>query len=181
MAVVAVLLVLTAACSDDDSGGPDPGAAAKRYVALGDSFPAGGGAPPYGARRAVRAGLAPRPRSGARSGRVGRGAGVRRRVGRPAPRHRVRGAASAQVPDEPDGGVALVTISIGANDAAAVTAIAVCAALDCSPYATSVPFTAALAQLTARLVDEVYPALRAAYPNAQLVHVGYPRLTPALQ
>ena len=179
--VVTAVLLLAAACGDDDTE-PEPDATGEPagYVALGDSFSAGGGAPPYEGPCARSENGWPHIVEGeldlvdSVDVRACGGATVDLLLGTGS-----NGAATAQVPDEPDEDVALVTLTIGGNDAAVITAIAACAALDCSPFVGSQELTDALDQLTDRLVEDVYPALRAAYPNARLVHVGYARLTPA--
>ena len=181
VAILAALLLLAAACTDDDSAEPD--AQPTDYAALGDSFASGGGAPPYDVK----------PVACARSKRgwpfvfdeasdlvddvemrACGGAKIDQLFGL-----FEKGDEYAQIPHEPDDDVGLVTLSIGGNDVGLGPAIAACATLDCSGVASSPQFTAALAGITKRLVEEVYPALRTAYPRAKLVHVGYPRATPA--
>ena len=78
----------------------------------------------------------------------------------------------------PDPDVGLVTVTIGGNDVGFSEIVAQCVLGDCSGVPTSAGFQAKLDALSTRLIDEVYPALEAAYPNAMIVQVAYPRLTP---
>jgi lysophospholipase L1-like esterase len=178
----AVLVVgsLLAACGDDDDTVP---IAAARYVALGDSFSAGVGAPPYdetsgecerseqawpyvldeddGEIRLVEV----RACGGAKTEHLLAPWGSRDEP--------------AQIPTEPDSEVGLVTLTIGGNDAGFGDIVATCVLGSCAGTPTSPAFIATLDALQVTLEDDVYPALRTAYPEARIVHVGYPRLTPA--
>ena len=84
----------------------------------------------------------------------------------------------AQIPTAPDPEVGLVTLTIGGNDVGFGEVVVRCVLLDCSTVPDSPDFTNSLAGLSETLVERVYPALRVAYPNARIVHVGYPHLTP---
>lgn len=72
--------------------------------------------------------------------------------------------------------VDLVLVSIGANDVGLLELVLACAAADCAAPLTAPGVVERLERLQTRLEDEVHPALRAAYPDARIVHVGYPRL-----
>jgi len=179
VAVVTALLVLASACTDDDSDPPEGSRDRTAYVALGDSFSTGGGAPPYDgpcARSELGWPYVVEEESDLVDSvdlRACGGATIELLMGTGP-----RGPSTTQIPEDPDEDVTLVTLTIGGNDAAAITTIAACAAVDCAPVAGSAQYQTELAQITAGLADEVYPALRTAYPNARLVQVGYPRLTP---
>ena len=178
-------LALVAACSHGGFSATTSTApsATITAVALGDSFSSGEGAPPYDAtpkgckrsdegwvRRlhrdvaAIRS-LDQRACSGATSADL---------VGSSAD-----GGRSAQIPSTPDPSVTLVTLTIGGNDVGFGGIVAFCFVLDCSGEPTSAGYLGALNALTAGLDTTVYPAIARAYPNAHIVHVGYPRLTPA--
>jgi lysophospholipase L1-like esterase len=79
-----------------------------------------------------------------------------------------------QIPSTPDDSVGLVAFTVGANDLQAAYVIETCATTDCSNVTQGAGQY--LANLTARLVQDVYPAIHKAYPKARLVHVGYPLL-----
>jgi lysophospholipase L1-like esterase len=81
----------------------------------------------------------------------------------------------AQIPSTPDDSVGLVAFTVGANDLQAGVVITGCATTDCSRVTQG--STQYLANLTAHLAQDVYPAIHKAYPKARLVHVGYPLLT----
>lgn len=184
-AAVTVLVAL-AACGgggggDDDEAAPveeEPAA----YVALGDSFSAGVGAPPYdpASGKCQRSELAwphvldeddavelvqVRACGGAKADQL-----LEPWTDRNEP---------AQIADAPDPDIGLVTLTIGGNDAGFGDVVTRCVLGDCSDIPGSPDFTATLETVTRRLVDDVYPALRTAYPEARILHVGYPRLTPA--
>jgi lysophospholipase L1-like esterase len=182
LAVVALL----AAVGCSSGGGSSSSSAPKTvYVSLGDSYSSGEGAPPYRDD-------AGDPKSCQRSAHgwtsllaTAAGASTYRQVacssattayltGPWTSRH-----LPAQIPSKPDPKVTLVTLTIGGNDLGFGGIVANCFLLDCSGVPTSGLFALGLSQLTERLTTSVYPALRAAYPNARIVHVGYPRLTPA--
>ncbi len=83
----------------------------------------------------------------------------------------------AQIPDEPDLGIDLVTLTIGGNDAGFGDLVATCVLWIC-PSPDDAELQVSLATLVTTLEVDIYPALHAAYPNARIAHVGYPRLTP---
>jgi lysophospholipase L1-like esterase len=184
---VGLLVAIVAGCS---GGSSDKGAAkpAKQvvYVSLGDSYASGEGAPPYHDDAA-------NPKSCQRSD-VGWSSLLAKDVPRVESYTLVACSSAttaymtgpwtsrhlpAQIPTAPDPKVTLVTFTIGGNDMGFGGIVANCFLLDCSSVPTNGLFTAGLAQLQDHLANGVYPALRAAYPNARIVHVGYPRLTPA--
>ena len=93
-----------------------------------------------------------------------------------------------QVPTVPDPDVDLVTLTIGGNDLEFGRIVRSCLleVLDwqapfgtpsCEAYPTSKRFTNGIKTLKADLTA-LYRKVRIAYPNARIVHVGYPRLTP---
>jgi lysophospholipase L1-like esterase len=83
----------------------------------------------------------------------------------------------AQIPRRADPSVGLVAFTIGGNDVKLAQVIGACATLDCAGVVQTKVAKQNLADLTTRLVHDIYPALRRAYPKARLVHVGYPFLT----
>jgi lysophospholipase L1-like esterase len=83
-----------------------------------------------------------------------------------------------QMPKLSDSSVNLVTVTIGGNDVGFVGIVRKCFTGNCSRVPTSTGFTNKLSTLRSRLESKIYPALEAAYPNARIVHVGYPRMTP---
>jgi lysophospholipase L1-like esterase len=86
-----------------------------------------------------------------------------------------------QIPRTPDTSVELVTISIGGNDVGFADILRSCylAGSSCANVPDSQNFEKSLNRLYRQLVDSVYPALRKAYPNARIAHVGYPQILPA--
>lgn len=182
-ALVAAVLVAASACAGDDGGDASPEPEPLVYVALGDSFSSGEGAPPYDAdsgacRRTPRGwarllaedlptivSLDHRACSGARAPHL-----TGPWEGRELP---------AQIPDTPDRAVTLVTLTIGGNDVGFGDIVGRCFVLSCASVPTDPGFLGAVNQLRADLTTTVYPAIAAAYPNARIAHVGYPRLTPA--
>jgi lysophospholipase L1-like esterase len=171
------------ACSGDDAkeaGSTTTTVAPYVYAALGDSFSAGEGAPPYEAEsgacdRSTSSWtnlLAADDEVASIDHRACGGA----QIGNLLTPWTERGQ-DAQVPGTPDPTVTLVTVTIGGNDVGFGEIVAVCVFLDC-PSPTDAAFAGKLAALSNRLTDELYPALRTAYPKAEIVHVGYPRLTP---
>jgi lysophospholipase L1-like esterase len=176
--VVAAVSVLAAACSGDDGDASEPTV----YVALGDSFSAGVGAPPYDedSGSCDRSELS-WPYVLAEEGddlelrelRACGGAEIDNLL-QPWTNRRE----PAQIPHDPDEEVGLVTFTIGGNDVGFGDIVARCVLGDCSDVPDSEAFQDTLEALVNRLLAEVYPALRAAYPEARIVHVGYPRLTP---
>jgi lysophospholipase L1-like esterase len=80
----------------------------------------------------------------------------------------------------PDSDVDLVTLTIGGNDAGFAGIISECyrPKSTCADVPTSKKFHKKLRSLVTRLVVETYPAIRAAYPDAEIHHVGYPQIIP---
>ncbi|HJR24559.1 MAG TPA: SGNH/GDSL hydrolase family protein [Acidimicrobiales bacterium] len=166
-APLVVAAVLLGACGVPGGEEPQP----PTYAALGDSFSSGEGAGGYDAApadcrrsrqawpRLLDAGVELRACSGARTEHL---TGPWPSRGLP-----------PQIPTEPDPAVALVTLTIGGNEAGFGDILEACVVSAC-PSPSDLDLTA----LADALVDTVYPALEAAYPNARIVHVGYPRLTP---
>lgn len=178
--VVAIGLVAATACSggDDDAAPREP----VGYVALGDSFSSGEGARDYdeASGSCHRSTLSwPHVLDDSEDDivleelRACGGATVDRLLAPWTKRDQ-----EAQIPAEPDPDVGLVTLTIGGNDVGFGELVARCVLGDCSGVPASPEFEAQLDALSTRLIDEVYPALEAAYPNAVIVHVAYPRLTP---
>lgn len=181
LATIVALVTIVAACGDDDSA-PEADSDAIAYVALGDSFSSGEGAPPYeaGSDSCYVSPLAwPRRLYADVTGFVSvdpvacAGARTEHLTGPWASRD-----LPAQIPAEPDDSVTLVTLTVGGNDAGFGDILGSCVLTSCPPPDEE-DFADRLAMLTETLTGTVYPALRAAYPEARLVHVGYPRLTPA--
>lgn len=185
-AVLLLLAFTTAACSggDDSSSDTTPTTEARPpgFVALGDSFSAGVGAPPYDAAsgKCERSSLSwPEVLDGADDtvelvafSACG-GAKIDHLLGPWDSRNQ-----PPQIPVDARLDVGLVTVTIGGNDAGFSDLVARCVLGDCSDVPTSAAFLAVLETITDRLADDVYPAIRSAFPNARIVHVGYPRLTP---
>jgi len=183
---MALLLgLIGSACSGGDDAGSSPPTTERPpfvLVALGDSYSAGEGAPPYDAEPET---CHRSPESWTRRLDVDSTdvASIRQlacsgaHIG-----HVVDGWPSrglrAQVPAEPDPTVTLVTITIGGNDIGFGDIVAACFVFRC-PKPDSEGFLASLDALRTALEDQLWPALSAAYPNALLVQVGYPRITPA--
>ena len=181
---VALAALLVAACSgggDDAEPVEEDPPLRHVVVALGDSFTSGEGAPPYDAdpascRRAadawprllaevaVVASVELRACAGARTEHL-TGSWDRRDLG-------------PQIPDEPDPEATLVLLTVGGNDIGFGEIVATCVLLTCSPEPDDDGFRERLDELREDLVQDVHPALAAAYPNARIVHVSYPRLTP---
>jgi lysophospholipase L1-like esterase len=88
----------------------------------------------------------------------------------------------AQLPTSPDPAVDLVTLTIGGNDLGFGDIIRDCRfgpRPGCADDPQSRGFLRKLGTLRTVLSAVVYPALRRAYPNARIVHVGYPRVIPS--
>jgi lysophospholipase L1-like esterase len=186
------LVMVAAACSPKhaprsplaQTGGTGPTTTAvarpSRFLALGDSYTSGGGAAPYDVSAVCVVSSQSWPFVLARldpalhliADKACGGAKIAQ-VLQPWPE---RGQA-AQIPGQPDPTVGLVAFTIGGNDVNLAQAIGACATMDCSGVAASQSAKTYLANLTNTLVDQLYPALRRAYPKARLVHVGYPLLT----
>jgi lysophospholipase L1-like esterase len=184
-------LLFGAACSSDDDRARGTGATpevsaspagpALAWVALGDSFSSGQGAPPYEADSGVclrSSGAWPKLLAAAAPERIASldhracsGAVV-------ADLLTIEGQGPrAELPARPQPDVDLVTVTVGGNDVGFGAVVGACAA-DACPDLDASGYGAVLDGVRAHLVDELYPTLRRTYPNAQIVHVGYPRLTP---
>ncbi len=177
-------LLVAAACGGDDRGNDAADAPkVERVVALGDSFMAGVGAPPYdeASGKCHRSPTTwPRALDDVDDGyelvelRACGGARTEHLLGPWTDRDQ-----PAQIPASPDPSIDLVLLMIGGNDAGFGDVSTQCVFLDCSGVPASAEWQAKLATLSQTLAEQVYPRLRAAYPEAQLVHVMYPYLTPA--
>jgi lysophospholipase L1-like esterase len=185
-ALVAMALLAGAACSDDSSAKHRDGAGDRLhlpvdYEAMGDSYSSGAGAPPYepAGRACFRS-----PQSWSRRLATDSPAGIDSIF------HVACGGATAvdllttagtttraQLPATPRPAIDLVTLTVGGNDVGFGTILARCLVFRC-PKPDDRSIRDALEGLRTNLVDKVYPALRTAFPNAQIVHVGYPRITP---
>ena len=158
-------------------------AASVTYVAIGDSYSSGEGTRSYdaGGGQCHRGSLAWPRRLNALSSRIG------------PIRHRAcTGATSLDlfrtykgtiqvVPSKPDRSVGLVTVTIGGNDVNFRGLVQNCFALiriDCLSSSHMWDYQNSVDRLRARLINTVYPKLRAAFPKAVIVHVGYPEITP---
>ncbi len=178
--VALALAGITAACGDDD-GPPEAAEDAVVYVALGDSFSSGEGAPPYDDQSQCRQAELAWPRRLYADGdgfvsiehRACAGARTEHLAGGWADRN-----LPAQIATEPDPDVTLVTVTIGGNDLGFGDIVGACVLSRC-PEPDDPDFVERLTTLTDTLRRSVHPALAAAYPEARIAHVGYPRLTPA--
>lgn len=190
IAVAAALVLLAGACSKKASHDPIGTlrsttqttlvARANGYVALGDSYGAGGGAPPYDVSAPCAVSSKGYPYVLAAADDQVHLVGVRAcggaRTTQMLEAWPERGQ-PAQIPATPDGSIGLVTFTIGGNDTTLPEGVVACATLDCSSLGRGDTAKAELAALTDALITKVYPALRAAYPKARLVQVGYPFVT----
>jgi lysophospholipase L1-like esterase len=187
-AVLALALLAAAACSSDDHDAEARRSSGDQLhlpitlEAMGDSFSSGAGAPPYDATgTACYRG----PAAWARRLATDSPAGVE------SIEHVACGGATAadlvaaqgtglkaQLPTRPDPSISVVTFTIGGNDIQFGSIVTQCVVYRC-PKPDDANVRAALSTLERTLVDTTYPALQRAFPNARLVHVGYPRLTPA--
>jgi lysophospholipase L1-like esterase len=182
--VVLAALVAVAACSggDDDASPETTKPEPLTYVALGDSFSSGEGARDYdpasGACHRSRLSW-PHLLDDGESDivleelRACGGATIDRLLSPWSER-----GEPAQIPAEPRPDVGLVTLTVGGNDIGFGAIVVECVLLDCTGVPDRPELQVALDALSRRLTEEVHPALEAAYPNALIVHVGYPRLTP---
>ncbi len=182
-------LSVTAACSGGSSSSSSTTPKPERivYVALGDSYSSGEGAPPYLHDAADPASC--QRSTGGWAARLAKDvdtvvAFTQRACSSATTAFMTGPWASrnlpAQIPASPDPTVTLVTFTIGGNDLGFGGIVADCYLLDCSAVPANGLFTTGLGQLLEHLSTSVYPALRQAYPNARIVQVGYPRLTPAV-
>jgi lysophospholipase L1-like esterase len=187
MLAAVALLASAAACSKplegpgDLSGVPTTLPKVTRtYVALGDSYSAGGGAPPYRADgsfclRSDRAWpvvlAAPARMDLLACG----GATVSSLIEGIADK-----ALAPQLPATPADKVELVTLTLGLNDVAFFQFVVACVQGEClADDGEHIPTDKALERVQAALVEELYPTLQERFPNARIVHVGYPQLVPA--
>jgi lysophospholipase L1-like esterase len=180
----AVALLLAASCSggsgDDDGAAPEE-PVRQVVVALGDSFSSGEGAPPYDrrpepCRRSPGAWprlLAERREVASVDLRACAGARTEHLIGPWARRE-----LAPQIPTEPDTSVTLVTLTVGGNDIGFGEVVASCVVLTCFPAPGTDELEGRLEHLRQVLVQRVHPRLAAAYPNARIVHIGYPHLAP---
>jgi lysophospholipase L1-like esterase len=150
------------------------------YVALGDSYSAGGGAPPYDVNPGCAVSSKGYPYAlDAADAQVtlleNRSCGGAKTENLVTP-WAAKGL-PAQIPTTPDPDVGLVTLTIGGNDTGFLPVIGACATLDCSGAMRAPETGDRLSSLTDALSGKVYPALRKAYPNARLVQIGYPYIT----
>jgi hypothetical protein len=84
----------------------------------------------------------------------------------------------AQIPAAPDPSVRWVSFTIGGNDLGFEPIVRACYVGECYTSRARDLVVSRLDALRAKLVTVVYPALAAAFPNAQIGHVGYPRVSP---
>lgn len=167
--------------------GPDgPGGDFLGYVALGDSFSSGEGTAAYDSdgQACHRGDLGWPELLGDMDPRID-GVVVHRACTGATTKELLEGwddkGQEPQIPSEPQPGVDLVTLTIGGNDVDFAGIIKDCrfSPDGCEEVPGSEGFNRKLGYLRTTLDEDVYPALRKAYPNARIVHVGYPRLTPA--
>lgn len=93
-------------------------------------------------------------------------------------RTRGKGRAVGQIPSNALPAVDVVTVTIGGNDVGFGNIVVECRIADCSGTPQDSRFLAKLNVLSQNLRETVYPALKRAYPNARIIHVGYPGLVP---
>jgi lysophospholipase L1-like esterase len=84
----------------------------------------------------------------------------------------------AQIPTTPQLDVGLVTLTIGGNDVDFTRILLDCYFFNCDGVTENSSYQVRKTALTEHLARVIYPALERIYPNARIVHVGYPRLTP---
>lgn len=187
-AALGAVVLLTACSEAADSGQATHTdsdrdlASAAPYVVLGDSISAGAGAPPYDS---TSGGCGRSPQgwpalvdevladvSLSANDACG-GAAVVHLVG-----PWVEQGLPPQVPGEQHEEVALVTLTVGANDVGYGAFLFSCLFGDCSGVAPTdaAVYEDKLSALRSALLNDLYPSLRIAFPNARIVHVGYPRL-----
>lgn len=170
---------------------PPPG---RDYVSLGDSFSSGEGTFQYDSHReAQRCHRGPLGWPRLIQARTDSIARIEHRA--------CTGATSAdllkrdrsgarQIPITPNTGVELVTLTVGGNDInfgdrvrKFFTTVERNGRSDTPGPGLSAgerrAFEKQLDDLYKRLRDKVYPEIAAAYPNARIVHVGYPQIAPA--
>ena len=189
-AVLAVALVLGACAPRHAATNPLKGrssgptttkvARPSGFVALGDSYTAGGGAAPYDVSVACDVSsqswvnVLPRlePQLHLVQNRACGGAKTDQLLQAWPDRQQ-----PAQIPSTPDDTVGLVAFTIGGNDLQLAQVIGSCATTDCAGVSSTATARGYLSTFTTHLVQDIYPALRKAYPKARLVHVGYPLIT----
>lgn len=185
-------LFLASAPVVTDGGAPPP---EFKYVALGDSFSSGEGTYHYPDSERCHRGPGAWPRlmdlgSSAIESVIHKactGAKTTQLVKDTCLKYeRVRGKkkcvrrARAQIPSKPDPSVDLVTFTIGGNNVGFKSTLIECRVPigDCAGAPDRQDFKNAITALKQKLISQVYPRLESAYPNARLVHVGYPRIFP---
>jgi len=142
---------------------------ARSYVALGDSFTAGQGAPPYDAGPCLRSAYSSYPRIAALAGRY-----------RLVSNNACSGASLSDIAGQLAGvssSTRLVTVTIGGIDAGSNAVLAACAPNPASDLcrATVDVSLGTIAALPPRLAA-TYAAIAAAAPQARVVVLNYPRL-----
>lgn len=181
---VAALAVAAACSGGDGNGAAEAEEQAPRpdvIVALGDSFSSGEGAPPYDARpEPCRRSADAWPRLLERRPEV---ASVELLACAGAETDELTGPWESrdlgpQIPERPRPEVTVVLLTIGGNDIGFGDIVATCVLLTCSPGPGSDTLDERLDALRTALVQDVHPALARAFPNARIVHVGYPHLAP---
>ena len=188
----AAALVWTSAVSPSSSATPlEPSPPAGAYVALGDSYASGVGAPPYASGTDVQGGNGCKRGAGAYAhqvaGQTGKTLDFNACAGARTPDFYQPGKEAAQL-DHLNSSTSLVTFSIGGNDAGFSTLFSKCV--------TAAPFTNcssdkevseqvdgaidALAGKTTRAgitsYDTIMTDIAARAPGATVVTVGYPRM-----
>jgi lysophospholipase L1-like esterase len=184
---IALAVALAGACAGGDDAADDDAPDEPEpivHVALGDSFSSGEGAPPYDAtpescHRAADAWPRRLDDLVAEIESVDLRACAGAQTEHLTERWTSRNL-DPQIPGEPDTDVTLVTLTIGGNDLGFGDVVLSCVLLTCAPEPGSTELEARLDALRTALLEEVHPALVGAYPNARIVHVGYPRLAPPL-
>jgi lysophospholipase L1-like esterase len=181
-----VALLASAACGGDDHSADADRSGPKLhlpldYEAMGDSYSSGAGAPPYEpSGKACYRSARSWPRALATDSPAGIDTIFHVACGGAVAIDLLATAGTttkAQLPATPQPAVDLVTLTIGGNDIGFGTILARCLVYRC-PKPGDSDIQDPLEALRTNLVDRVYPALRKAFPNAVIVHVGYPSITP---
>lgn len=95
------------------------------------------------------------------------------------------GPSGFQVPATPNPAVDFVTLNVGAEDVGLSKFLKSCygdggaSTIGCNGQENSAAFNSSLTTLKSNL-GKLHSQLKAAFPNATIVHVGYPRPTPAV-
>lgn len=166
-----------------DPGGP--GLAEYRYVALGDSYSSGEGTYDYDAHKeGARCHRGPTSWPRIMEAKVSELVEIDHKACTGAKTVNLLDdyhANPPQIPSVPDPDTELVTITIGGNDVGFAGILQSCyvTGSSCAKVADSKSFENDLSRLYRTLTTVIYPKLEAAYPNALIVHVGYPRIMPA--